>query len=292
MRERSVLVATDFSADAQRAAERAARLGAAGVFARGRLLHVIQQSWIDSLRRLLDLPAEREQELLAATGARLHQVAHTLAERFGFEFEAGARIGSVDQLVREEAARATLLVLGARGCHPLRDFAIGTTAEHLLRRTHTPLLVVRREAAADYRNVLVATDFSAHAARALALACMVAPAATIHLRHIYEVPFEGMLQFAGLGDEKIEEYRRRAHADALEQMHRFVAASGVDPARLHATVSSAEHIPSALHEVSRAIGADLVVVGKHGKNLAEDLLLGSVTLHLLAESTCDVLVAM
>jgi len=35
---------------------------------------------------------------------------------------------------------------------------------------------------------------------------------------------------------------------------------------------------------------DLIVVGKHGTNFSEDLLLGSVTKHVLAESQCDVLV--
>jgi nucleotide-binding universal stress UspA family protein len=36
--------------------------------------------------------------------------------------------------------------------------------------------------------------------------------------------------------------------------------------------------------------ADLIVVGKHGTHFAEELLLGSVTKHVLAESQCDVMV--
>lgn len=36
--------------------------------------------------------------------------------------------------------------------------------------------------------------------------------------------------------------------------------------------------------------ADLIVVGKHGSHIAEELLLGSVTKHALTESQCDVLV--
>jgi hypothetical protein len=35
---------------------------------------------------------------------------------------------------------------------------------------------------------------------------------------------------------------------------------------------------------------DLVIIGKHGQHKAEELLLGSVTKHVLAESQCDVLV--
>ena len=36
--------------------------------------------------------------------------------------------------------------------------------------------------------------------------------------------------------------------------------------------------------------ADLIVVGKHGTHITEELLLGSVTKHVLAEAQGDVLV--
>ena len=36
--------------------------------------------------------------------------------------------------------------------------------------------------------------------------------------------------------------------------------------------------------------ADLVVVGKHGTHITEELLLGSVTKHVLAEAQGDVLI--
>ncbi|MCW5586962.1 MAG: universal stress protein [Chromatiales bacterium] len=42
-------------------------------------------------------------------------------------------------------------------------------------------------------------------------------------------------------------------------------------------------------EVERA--CDLIVVGKHGRSVMEDLLVGSVTSHVLAESVGDVLVS-
>ena len=38
------------------------------------------------------------------------------------------------------------------------------------------------------------------------------------------------------------------------------------------------------------VDADLLVVGKHGSHIAEELLLGSVTKHVLAEAQGDVLV--
>lgn len=38
------------------------------------------------------------------------------------------------------------------------------------------------------------------------------------------------------------------------------------------------------------LDCDLIVMGKHGQGMLEELLLGSVTKHVLAESTGDVLV--
>ena len=60
----TILCATDFSADARQAAERAALLCAAGAMTASTLLHVIQASWLDSLRRLVNLPAEAEAGML------------------------------------------------------------------------------------------------------------------------------------------------------------------------------------------------------------------------------------
>jgi nucleotide-binding universal stress UspA family protein len=38
-------------------------------------------------------------------------------------------------------------------------------------------------------------------------------------------------------------------------------------------------------------GADLIVLGKHGLGMVEELLIGGRTKHILAQARCDVLVA-
>ena len=287
----TILCATDFSADARQAAERAALLCAGGAMAASTLLHVIQASWLDSVRRLVKLPAEAEAAMLAEASARLAQWSSEIAARTGCMPEAQARIGSVVDTLLGESEAHELLALGARGRHPLRDFALGTTAEHLLRRTCKPLLVVRQPAQASYRKVLVAVDFSPHSRTALAWAGRLGPLADVHALHVFEMPFEGMMHYSGVDAALIERYRREAHAEASAEMRRFAAACPVDARRLHTEIASGEHIPSALRDRALALDADLVVVGKHGKSIAEQLLLGSVTLHMLAECPCDVLVA-
>ena len=154
-----------------------------------------------------------------------------------------------------------------------------------------PLLIVRRPALASYRKVLVAVDFSPHSRTALAWAGRLGALGEVHALHVYEIPFEGMLRYSGVDGQLLENYRREAHADANAEMRRFVADWPFDARRLHTEIAGGEHIPSALRQRALALDADLVVVGKHGKSIAEQLLLGSVTLHLLAECPCDVLVA-
>jgi len=47
---------------------------------------------------------------------------------------------------------------------------------------------------------------------------------------------------------------------------------------------------AAIPDLLRETAADLVVAGKHGQSEVIDLLLGSMTKHLLREAACDVLV--
>ena len=55
--------------------------------------------------------------------------------------------------------------------------------------------------------------------------------------------------------------------------------------------SSVNAVVLRLVEQEQVLDCDLVVIGKHGQSAAEDLLLGSVTKHVLAEGQSDVLVA-
>ena len=284
----SILAATDFSTDARRAAERAAMICATAGLSRGAVLHVLESSWLDTLKRF-SLRADLDQSMANASRALDEWVA-TLRERSGITLEPQVRVGKVLNTILEAATDFDLLALGARGNHPLRDFAVGTTAERLLRQTHKPILVVRREAAAPYQRVLVAVDFSPHSRRALAWGTALAPQGEIYLAHVFEALFAVEMRYASVTEETVQEYRAKARAQAEADLQRFIDAFGVDEGRLHRSIEQGGHVPTKLLDKAREIGADLVVVGKHGQSLTEALLLGSVTLHLLAACPCDVLV--
>lgn len=285
----SVLAATDFSADARLAAERAALLAAATGMRRGTLLHVLEPPWTERFARPgADLAGTRQARLDDAA-RELAGLAEDIRERRGFALTPEVRAGRALEQILAAGAEFDLLAVGARGSHPLRELALGTTAQRLLRTTRQPVLVVKRAPEAPYRRVLVAVDFSPHAQRALTCARALAPQADISLVHVYEAVFEGKMQYAGVGEDVIEEYRAKARHNAAAQMAQFVAEAGAGADTLPAVIEPG-YAPARLREQVRALDADLVVAGRHGKSLTEQLLLGSVTLHLLAESPCDVLV--
>jgi nucleotide-binding universal stress UspA family protein len=270
---RSLLVATDFSEHARRAALRAALLAREHRARRVTLLHVApgQPALARALRRRLQ---DLARELKARTGV-------TLAPRLAQ--------GSVVDVIARAAGRFDLLVVGARGMHPLRDLAIGTSAERLVRKVRRPLLVVKRAPAGSYRRVLAPVDFSADAAAALGFAARLAPAASLAVLHAYEAPYESKLRFAGLAEDTIHERRRQARAQALAAMDRMLLALRLTGARVSRHVTHG-YAPSVISRADGELGADLVAIGKHGRSLLADLLLGSVTQHALASAKGDVLV--
>jgi nucleotide-binding universal stress UspA family protein len=153
-----------------------------------------------------------------------------------------------------------------------------------------PVLVVKRKAEKPYQRVLVATDFSPNSRRGLQYAQIVAPQALIHLVHVFEPLFERKMISGGASDEVIEKHRVEAHVEAELEMVRFIGEAGMDHRKIVRIVEHG-HAPGRLPEIARTWTPDLFVVGKHGRTRIEELLLGSVTLHVLAESPCDVLVA-
>ena len=286
----SILAATDFSPGGRQAADRVALLCTDTGVRNASLLHVLEQSWVDGIRRFIKQPADLEASVLSDASQALTEVAAEVQARWDVALTPVVRAGKVTEVLLAESTDHDLLALGALGSHPIRELTIGTTAKRLLRQARQPILVVKRAPETPYRRVVVAVDFSAHSQRALAWANTIAPHAELHLVHALETPLEGQMHYAGVSKEVIDEYRVNAREDAEVQMKQFIGQSGLDAARLRPSITHGNHVPSALVAQGRDVDADLVVVGKHGRSLTQDLLMGSVTLHLLAESPWDILV--
>ena len=286
-----VLAASDLSAPARHAAERAARVAQDSGAALA-LLHVMPAAPVQQLREWLGASSGTEQQLRDESRQQLQALAARLQAQFPIHIRTLDSCGPVLQDIQQQADQldAALVVVGARGAGYLRRLMLGGTAERLLRRTTRPVLVVRQTAHESYRRVLVALDFSPWSAQALALARRVAPQARLVLFSAYQVPFEGKLQFAGVNETAIRHYREQMRVQATQRVHALAAASGLQAQGWEACIVEGEAAQCIL-EQEQEQDCDLVVMGKHGQSMTEDLLLGSVSRHVLSEGSTDVLVS-
>ncbi len=287
-----ILAATDLSAPARHAVDRAFRV-AAETGAELSLIHVVSQGALDALRAALGLEAAPvEQRLLDDAREALARLAAELGRArgvsAGVELSAGTALAAI--LDRADALDADLLVVGSRGEGFLRHLLLGATAERLLRRTRRHILVVKQTPHEAYRRVLVPVDFSAWSAAALGLARAVAPGAELVLLHAYEAPFEGKLRYAGVEERTIERYQTTVREDALARLEALAADAGLGPETVRLRTHHGD-ATAAILQLEQDEDCDLIVMGKHGQGMVEELLLGSVTKHVLAEAGGDVLVA-
>lgn len=136
----------------------------------------------------------------------------------------------------------------------------------------------------QYKKILIAVDLSEDSSRVMQRARGIgeASSADLHLIHVIEplsFAYGGdiPMDFSGIQDE--------IHQQATAQLKRFAETNGIDGAHQHIVLGKPE---VEIHSTAEELGADLVVVGSHGRyGLA--LLMGSTANGVLHGATCDVL---
>ena len=280
-----IVAATDFSADAELAVKRAAMLASEhGVPLE--LLHVVPRTAMAELR-------------WAGTSARLVQgfrrVAHedleALAASIASPVQVSTRVemGDVVRRIAQLADEDTLVVVGARGQSSLRDLLLGSTAERLLGRARGAVLVVKSAPRGPYRNVIAALDLQDGSGSVLDAALRVARSASVTATHAYDVPFEGTLYRAGIERDVVERHRGDALRLALARLDAIVDRAGDGDHRV-VTFADRDHPAKVLLQRAAARDADLIVLGRRPRSVAERLLVGSVARHVVAGSDRDALI--
>ncbi|MDD2989283.1 MAG: universal stress protein [Zoogloea sp.] len=289
---RQILAATDLSAPARHAMDRGFQLAATSG-ARYTVLHALHLGPLDTLRGLLgDGSAQIGQRLEEAArdnlGALLADPTHHRGVAASLHIHTGTPVDVIT--TRADAEDADLLVVGARGEAFLRHGLLGSTASRLLRRTAArPVLVVKQPPHEPYRRILAPVDFSPGSVQSLRLAHRLVPTAHIVLIHVFNVPFEGKLALAGVDEVAIHAYRRKQREESLQRLHVLASTAGLEAGHYSVLVPHGDPAQQVIAQEQEQ-DADLILVGKHGTELTEELLLGSVTKRILNESQCDVLV--
>jgi len=167
----------------------------------------------------------------------------------------------------------------------------GSTASRILRKSRQPVLVVKQPPHEGYSRLLVAIDFSPASLATLRLARQVAPDAAVVLLHAVVLPFEGKMQYANVSDEIIQRYRTGSRAESLRRLEDLASAESLPAGSTQLLAVHADSAPQLILAQEQEHDCDLIVVGKHGVSVVEELLLGSTTKHVLGEAQGDVLIS-
>lgn len=296
MKLETILVGVDFSNESRLAVEQAAAL-ARQCGAKLVLLHV---------GPVPDMPLP---EMPAEVQPALTEYQRYLKERFdvdhGHLVEMRERIAGKDTRVSHmlidgfpdagicqaaEELDAGLVVVGSHGRTGLELLLLGSVAEKVIRACPRSVLVARPgPTTGGYHKILVATDFTESAERALEAALtMAAPDAQVDLLHCWQLPPMSSsygptprvaVELAG----PLADYSRQLGADLLARHDR----PGVS---LKFRLLEATPTQGLLEWIEEEGDYALVVTGSHGRRGIRRLLLGSVAEAVVRHAPTSVLV--
>jgi len=187
------------------------------------------------------------------------------------------------------SVQVDLVVLGSHGAGFLEKLLLGTTATRLIKRLSIPTLVVRTHPIGPYQKILVPVDFSAYSEKTLQSVRRVMPSASIVLMHAFESFFEGQMTHAGVDEATIHRYRIAAREEASRKIQALAQQAGLTPQEYTSFLSHGRAYKEIL-AAEAAQQVDCIAMGKQGQGFVNELLLGSMTKHVLLESKSDVLV--
>lgn len=150
--------------------------------------------------------------------------------------------------------------------------------------TQPPTITAAREI---FQKILVATDFSIASAPAIAQAMAIARSSNAHLWIAHAIDSAGSLDRL-LSEDDFEQGERSLLADVENKLRPLVDVACRDGIEAEALVLRGDPT-EAIVSAARSQGADLVVMGTHGRRGMARLLLGSVASKVIAIAPCAVL---
>jgi nucleotide-binding universal stress UspA family protein len=287
---RNVLLATDLSARGDRALDRAVAI-AVDRQAHLTVLHVFEEfdesdltygrhrtpSWRAPPDALQTAKLRIREGLQAELGDAIEQATVLIEE--------GEPAEVIERVSTSEGIDLIVTGIAREGLFASRPVILGRTVERLLRRVSAPILIVRNRPRAPYRHILITTDFSEPSAHALQVALSFFPNQILHLLHAFQVPYASAMP----------DLQRQA--EGFKQTHEIelagFLASMVLPAEARQRLVTLVELgqPAQLvREYVRDHGADLVVLGTHGRGAVLEALLGSTAKSILSSLPCDALI--
>lgn len=196
------------------------------------------------------------------------------------------------ELAKKE--KVSMILMGSHGKSLVKQMALGSTSDNVLRNTPVPLLIVRLKVIERpgkpvklicrkmLRKILCPTDFSDCAWKALRYVKRLGEAGAkeavvMHVQDVRKRVPEIM--------KKLPEYDR-IDLQALDKVKRELEATGMRTKTL-----LVEGVPFVeINKVAGKENASLIVMGSHGRSMVKEMLVGSVCAEVVRHSTRPVLV--
>lgn len=276
---RHITLATDLTARSDRAFDRAVGL-ARRWNARLMIVHAVEEQVT-----LTDEPSWRR-GADAVQAARL-KLQFEYPGWEGVETSIEVKQGKPEEVVLEAASREStdLIVTGIARENLYGRDELGALVPALARRANAPVLVVKKRLTSAPRRVIVASDLSDTSHAALTLALGLFGPGRLALFNAFDIPYRGL---AGDKAELERSMRPGVIEECLAVVKDAAGAAAADQVEIIAELGAPAPILAKL--VSDG-DIDLVVTGTYGHSGLMDVLLGSTAMEIMAQVSCDVLVA-
>jgi nucleotide-binding universal stress UspA family protein len=287
---RTIVVATDFSADAAAALDWAARV-AREHSAKIVLVHAATVVAPVGLE-FVPLDERVYAEIRAQARSQLALLASGLRQSgLHVESELTADPVAANVLAAAEQHGAELVVAGTRGLTGWKRAILGSVAARLVRKATCPVVTVHAADAVrerPVRTILVPTDFSEDSVRAAHAASRILGEGgsdrRLVLLHVYRYPVVFSPKSEPVLARSIDDVVRSARKEMAALAERF-AQAGV---RVDSRIEEGPPWEVILEQAGQ-IGADLIAMGTHGRSGLERLFLGSTAERVLSASPCPIL---
>lgn len=292
-----VLCPVDFSETSRHAIEQAAAI--AGWYrAQLTVLHVYRPVFMPV--PMLPAPADR------VADSELERVRHETraflgaAPVVGVDVDVTVDVGHAAAQILDRAAAlpADLIVMGTHGAGGFEHLMLGSVTEKVLRKATCPVLTVPPRAQVTsrlpFKRIVCAVDFSEWSSAALVLAASLAQesGASLDLVHVLEWPWAEPPPplFSELPPEQaaaLSEFRRYLVTGATNRLESVASEVAGDRSAVVHVVHGKPYVE--LLRMAADLGADLIVLGVHGRNPFDLAVFGSTTNQIVRRATCPVL---
>jgi nucleotide-binding universal stress UspA family protein len=222
------------------------------------------------IRQPCDAALSRCQEAAAASGVQVKAICAL-----------GQPYARLVELAEDE--NSDLIVIGAKGLTSLKYSLIGSVAKKVIGFTPRDVLVVPEGAQIGWEHILLATDLSPNSkgAENRALELALAYQSKLTILSVMELPTCLYGEAGELGCSLPE-----SRTQFLEELQARAASWGITP---EIVIKQGESY-KLIVESAKNLGADVIVMGSHGRTGLTRLLMGSITEKVIGQAACPVLV--